>query len=144
MSVLTIEELKVSYGDIHAVKGVSFDVREGEIFTLIGANGAGKTSTLRAISGLLRYRGRISLDGRELEEVAPDRGTDRPAATIAVPTDGRMPQRQRDPREVAPPTGPGQRRPRGVRTSGRATPRAADTTFSSQPRAVQSSCARKR
>lgn len=72
MSALTIEELKVSYGDIHAVKGVSFDVREGEIFTLIGANGAGKTSTLRAISGLLRYSGRIRLDGRELEGVAPD------------------------------------------------------------------------
>jgi branched-chain amino acid transport system ATP-binding protein len=72
MSALTIEELKVSYGDIHAVKGVSFDVREGEIFTLIGANGAGKTSTLRAISGLLRYSGRIQLDGRELDEVAPD------------------------------------------------------------------------
>ena len=73
MSALTIEELKVSYGDIHAVKGVSFDVREGEIFTLIGANGAGKTSTLRAISGLLRYQGRVLLDGRELDEVAPDR-----------------------------------------------------------------------
>ncbi len=72
MSALTIEELKVSYGDIHAVKGVSFDVREGEIFTLIGANGAGKTSTLRAISGLLRYSGQIRLDGRELDEVAPD------------------------------------------------------------------------
>ena len=72
MSALTIEELKVSYGDIHAVKGVSFDVREGEIFTLIGANGAGKTSTLRAISGLLRYHGRVLLDGRKLDEVAPD------------------------------------------------------------------------
>ena len=73
MSALTIEDLKVSYGDIHAVKGISFDVREGEIFTLIGANGAGKTSTLRAISGLLRHSGRVRLDSHELSEVAPDR-----------------------------------------------------------------------
>jgi branched-chain amino acid transport system ATP-binding protein len=73
MSALAIEDLKVSYGDIHAVKGISFEVREGEIFTLIGANGAGKTSTLRAISGLLRHRGCVRLDGRELSDVAPDR-----------------------------------------------------------------------
>jgi branched-chain amino acid transport system ATP-binding protein len=73
MSALAIEDLKVSYGDIHAVKGISFEVREGEIFTLIGANGAGKTSTLRAISGLLRHGGCIRLDGRELSDVAPDR-----------------------------------------------------------------------
>jgi branched-chain amino acid transport system ATP-binding protein len=73
MSALAIEDLKVSYGDIHAVKGISFEVRKGEIFTLIGANGAGKTSTLRAISGLLRHRGCVRLDGRELSDVAPDR-----------------------------------------------------------------------
>jgi branched-chain amino acid transport system ATP-binding protein len=73
MSALAIEDLKVSYGDIHAVKGISFEVRKGEIFTLIGANGAGKTSTLRAISGLLRHGGRVRLDGRELSDVAPDR-----------------------------------------------------------------------
>jgi branched-chain amino acid transport system ATP-binding protein len=73
MSALMIEDLKVSYGDIHAVKGISFEVREGEIFTLIGANGAGKTSTLRAISGLLRHSGRVRLDRHELSEVAPDR-----------------------------------------------------------------------
>ncbi len=73
MSALTVEDLKVSYGDIHAVKGISFEVREGEIFTLIGANGAGKTSTLRAISGLLRHSGQVRLDGHELSEVAPDK-----------------------------------------------------------------------
>jgi branched-chain amino acid transport system ATP-binding protein len=73
MSALAIEDLKVSYGDIHAVKGISFEVRRGEIFTLIGANGAGKTSTLRAISGLLRHGGCVRLDGRELSDVAPDR-----------------------------------------------------------------------
>ncbi len=73
MSALSVEDLKVSYGDIHAVKGISFDVQEGEIFTLIGANGAGKTSTLRAISGLLRHGGEVRLDGRQLGAVAPDR-----------------------------------------------------------------------
>jgi len=73
MSALSVENLTVSYGDIHAVKGISFEVHEGEIFTLIGANGAGKTSTLRAISGLLRHGGQVRLDGRELSGIAPDR-----------------------------------------------------------------------
>ncbi len=72
MSALTVENLTVSYGDIHAVKGLSFEVRQGEIFTLIGANGAGKTSTLRAISGLLRHGGQVSLDGQGLRGVAAE------------------------------------------------------------------------
>jgi branched-chain amino acid transport system ATP-binding protein len=67
---LVVEDLAVSYGEIPAVKGVSFTVRRGEIFTLIGANGAGKSTTLRAISGLLRYSGRVSLAGRDLRGVA--------------------------------------------------------------------------
>ncbi|HVE17137.1 MAG TPA: ABC transporter ATP-binding protein [Chthoniobacterales bacterium] len=67
MNALIVENLTISYGDIHAVKGISFEVRQGEIFTLIGANGAGKTSTLRAISGLLRHGGSVSLDGRKLD-----------------------------------------------------------------------------
>ena len=71
--MLEIKDLTVSYGDIHAVKGLSFTVREGEIFTLIGANGAGKTSTLRAISGLLRCGGSIRLRGQELRGVAPEK-----------------------------------------------------------------------
>ena len=49
--ILSIKDLKVSYGGIEAVKGISFDVKQGEIVTLIGANGAGKSSTLRAIAG---------------------------------------------------------------------------------------------
>jgi branched-chain amino acid transport system ATP-binding protein len=73
MSALTIENLKVSYGDIHAVKGVSFEVREGEIFTLIGGNGAGKTSTLRAISGLLKYGGSVRLNGRGLHGLSAEK-----------------------------------------------------------------------
>ena len=51
--VLKIENLKVNYGGIEAVKGISFDVQQGEIVTLIGANGAGKSSTLRSIAGLV-------------------------------------------------------------------------------------------
>lgn len=69
MSALIVENLTVSYGDIHAVKGISFEVREGEIFTLIGANGAGKTSTLRAISNMLRHGGKVSLAGQDLQGV---------------------------------------------------------------------------
>ncbi len=52
--ILQIKDLEISYGGIDAVRGISFDVREGEIVTLIGANGAGKSSTLRAISGLIK------------------------------------------------------------------------------------------
>lgn len=53
-SVLKINNLNVSYGGIEAVRGITFDVKEGEIVTLIGANGAGKSSTLRSISGLVK------------------------------------------------------------------------------------------
>lgn len=70
---LSVENLTVSYGDIHAVKGISFEVKKGEIFTLIGANGAGKTSTLRAISGLLRYGGSIKFDGHDLRGVPAEK-----------------------------------------------------------------------
>jgi branched-chain amino acid transport system ATP-binding protein len=71
--MLIVENLTVSYGDIHAVKGISFEVREGEIFTLIGANGAGKTSTLRALSGLLRHGGCVKLDGRDLHGISAEK-----------------------------------------------------------------------
>jgi branched-chain amino acid transport system ATP-binding protein len=52
--MLEVKDLEVAYGKIRAVKGISFDVNEGEVVTLIGTNGAGKTTTLRTISGLLR------------------------------------------------------------------------------------------
>ena len=55
--ILSIKDLKVNYGGIEAVKGISFDVEEGSIVTLIGANGAGKSSTLRAIAGLVKPSG---------------------------------------------------------------------------------------
>lgn len=64
--MLSVENLTVAYGDIQAVKGISFEVRAGEIFTLIGANGAGKTSTLRALSGMLGYGGTVRVAGRDL------------------------------------------------------------------------------
>jgi branched-chain amino acid transport system ATP-binding protein len=56
-SILSIENLQVNYGGIEAVKGISFSVPEGEIVTLIGANGAGKSSTLRTIAGLVKPKG---------------------------------------------------------------------------------------
>ena len=65
--LLNIEDLWVSYDRISAVRGVSFSVGEGEIVTLIGANGAGKSTILQAVSGLLTVaRGRISLAGEDL------------------------------------------------------------------------------
>ena len=56
MCMLKVDDLNVYYGKIHALKGVSFDVNEGEIVSLIGANGAGKSTTLKTISGLLRSK----------------------------------------------------------------------------------------
>jgi branched-chain amino acid transport system ATP-binding protein len=70
--VLEVTDLRVAYGQIEAVKGISFRVPEGSIVTLVGANGAGKTTTLAAISGLLRPRaGRIAFDGRDLTRLGP-------------------------------------------------------------------------
>lgn len=71
--LLEVKGLTVSYGDIRAVKNISFQVRRGEIFTLIGANGAGKSSTLRAISGLIHYSGTLSFQGENLYGVSADR-----------------------------------------------------------------------
>lgn len=70
---LSIQDLSVSYGNIKAVKNISFDVREGEIVTLIGANGAGKSSTLRAISGVIPYSGQILYKGTSLYKIPADR-----------------------------------------------------------------------
>lgn len=67
MSMLKVDDIHVYYGSIHAVKGVSFEVNEGEIVTLIGANGAGKSTTLNAVAGLLKPRsGTVTFDGKEI------------------------------------------------------------------------------
>ena len=70
--MLKVENLKVNFGGIEAVKGISFEVKEGEIVTLIGSNGAGKSTTLRAISGLVKStEGKISFDGKDITHMEP-------------------------------------------------------------------------
>ncbi len=73
-NILEVKDLSVSYGGIRAVKGISFEVAEGEIVTLIGANGAGKSSTLRSIAGLERPAGgNILFDGQELSGLGTEK-----------------------------------------------------------------------
>ncbi|AFS79409.1 high-affinity branched-chain amino acid ABC transporter ATP-binding protein LivF [Gottschalkia acidurici 9a] len=64
--MLKIDDLHVYYGGIHALKGISFEVKEGQIVTLIGSNGAGKTTTLRSISNLVKGKGSIKYNGEEI------------------------------------------------------------------------------
>ena len=72
--MLTIDNLKVSYGGIQAVKDISIAVPERQIVTLIGANGAGKSTILRTISGLVKpVGGRIHLQGEDITAISPDR-----------------------------------------------------------------------
>ena len=81
--ILKVEGLHVYYGSIHAIKGISFDVREGEIVTLIGANGAGKSTTLNTISGLLHPRsGTVSFLGQGLAHTAPHKVVERGLAQV--------------------------------------------------------------
>ncbi|MCX4802259.1 ABC transporter ATP-binding protein [Streptomyces sp. NBC_01214] len=69
-ALLKVEDLKVAYGKIEAVKGISFEVNEGEIVCLVGTNGAGKTTTLRTLSGLIKPKsGSITFDGQPLAAV---------------------------------------------------------------------------
>ncbi len=73
MALLSVENLHVSYGAIRALHGISFHVEKGEIVTLIGANGAGKSTTLRTISGLLLAdRGKILYDGTDITNMSAD------------------------------------------------------------------------
>ena len=68
--ILRVEDINVYYGAIHAIKGISFEVNEGEIVTLIGANGAGKSTTLNTVSGLLRSKtGSIHFLGEDIGKV---------------------------------------------------------------------------
>ena len=87
MSLVKVTDLVVSYGGIEALKGISFEVEQGQIVTLIGANGAGKSTTLRTISGLVRGKeGRVYFEGRDIT----DYGTQKIVETgIAMVPEGR-------------------------------------------------------
>jgi branched-chain amino acid transport system ATP-binding protein len=70
--LLEVRDIHVSYGDLRAVTGVSFDVPDGAIVSVIGGNGAGKTTTLNAVSGVLRLtKGEVRLDGRRIDGLDP-------------------------------------------------------------------------
>ena len=72
MSMLKVEDIHVYYGSIHAIKGISFEVNEGEIVTLIGANGAGKSTTLNTVAGLLKPRsGSVTFEDHSIVGVPP-------------------------------------------------------------------------
>ena len=81
--VLKVENINVYYGSIHAIKGISFDVYEGEIVTLIGANGAGKSTTLNTISGLLHpTTGSVSFLGESLAKIQPHKIVEKGLAQV--------------------------------------------------------------
>jgi branched-chain amino acid transport system ATP-binding protein len=84
--ILAVSHLKISYDSIQAIDDISLDVGKGEIVTLIGANGAGKSSILRAISGLIPYTGSIVYSGKDLNNIAADQIV---AAGIAHVPEGR-------------------------------------------------------
>ncbi len=69
--LLEVKNLKVAYGSIEALRGISFNVFKGEIVSLIGANGAGKTTTLKALSGLVEARGQVKIKEQSLLETPP-------------------------------------------------------------------------
>ena len=70
--MLEVQNINVFYGNIHAIRDISFNVEKGEIVTLIGANGAGKSTILKSISGLLRSKtGDILFDGKSIKNTAP-------------------------------------------------------------------------
>ncbi len=81
-AILSVEDLRISYGKIEAVKGISFTVDEGQIVTLVGANGAGKSSILRAVSGLVPYAGKIVYDGQDLHGISAHRITSQGIAHV--------------------------------------------------------------
>jgi branched-chain amino acid transport system ATP-binding protein len=85
--MLSITNLTVSYGAVAALRGVSIEVPRGQIVTLIGANGAGKTTALKAVSGLLRAGGQILYDGRDITNWPPHKIV---AAGLAQVPEGRM------------------------------------------------------
>ena len=82
-TILKVDDINVYYGSIHAIKGISFEVEEGEVVTLIGANGAGKSTTLNTISGLLRSKtGSIEFMGQSLAKVPSHKIVERGLALV--------------------------------------------------------------
>ncbi len=71
--MLLVEDLNVHYGGIHAIRGLNFKIEKGEIITLIGSNGAGKTSTLRAISNLIKSTGQIKYKGQDINNLSAEK-----------------------------------------------------------------------
>ena len=70
--MIALEDVEVHYGRVHALRGVSLEIAQGEIVCLVGANGAGKTTVLNTVSGLLRpTRGRVLLEGRPIHRLPP-------------------------------------------------------------------------
>jgi len=87
--MLTIENLNVHYGGIHALRGISLSVPEGKIVTLIGANGAGKSTTLRSISGIVRpSSGQIEFEDQDLTKLEPHQIVER--GVVMVPEGRRV------------------------------------------------------
>ncbi len=83
MTMLEIKDLNIFYGNIHAIKGISLNVKEGEIVCLIGANGAGKTSTLQSISGLVPIKsGKISFLGENITKTKSNKITEMGIAQV--------------------------------------------------------------
>ena len=83
MTMLKVEDLNVYYGKIHALKGISFEVNKGEVVSLIGANGAGKSTTLKTISGMLRSKtGSITFMDEDISNVESYRLVDRGLAHV--------------------------------------------------------------
>jgi branched-chain amino acid transport system ATP-binding protein len=83
MSLLEVEDLHVAYGELEAVRGISFAIEPGEIITILGGNGAGKTTTLKCVAGLLpRARGRIEFSGASIADVPAHEIADRGLALV--------------------------------------------------------------
>lgn len=87
--MLIVKDLHVYYGGIHAIKGISIEVPDGAIVTLIGANGAGKSSTLRAIAGLIKQKsGTIIFNGEDISRLSPEKIVER--GIVLVPEGRRI------------------------------------------------------